>query len=619
MGSRVVRVGGASGFWGDSMVGAPQLVNSGLIDYLVFDYLAETTMAILASARARNPEMGYATDFVDLAMKMVLPEVMRREIRVVANAGGINPRGCAQALQAVARSMGLVPRIAVVEGDDVAALMPGLRTAGTRDMFSGDLLPEKILSASAYLGALPVARALDAGADIVITGRGVDSAVTLGPLIHEFGWPTDAYDRLAGGSLAGHIIECGCQATGGLHTDWQRVPDWPDIGYPVIECSDDGSFVVTKPPGTGGIVLRAAVAEQMLYEIGDPGAYLLPDVSCDFRDVRIEQLSDERVRVSGARGRAPTDSYKVSATTMAGYRCAGTMVIIGIDAAAKAQRTGEAIVARTRKILNDAGLPDFAATRIELLGAESLYGPHARTQRSREVMVRVVADHPMKQALEIFAREIAPAGTSWSPGTTGPGGGRPSASPLVKPLSFLLDKHEVAVGFVLDGRRTEVPIARSDGSTRQNVSTAGRVPQDTAAAGGAPPGTTPPAPAAWIDPGERMVDVPLVELAYARSGDKGDLSNIGVIARRPEWLPLIWARVTPEVVQQYFAHLVRGRVERFHLPGIAAINYLLHEALDGGGPASARFDPLGKGMGQMLLDLPVAVPQSLAAQLSNAS
>src|SRR5450755_108364 len=241
MGSRVVRVGGASGFWGDSMVGAPQLVNSGLIDYLVFDYLAETTMAILASARARNPEMGYATDFVDLAMKMVLPEVMRREIRVVANAGGINPRGCAQALQAVARSMGLVPRIAVVEGDDVAALMPGLRTAGTRDMFSGDLLPEKILSASAYLGALPVARALDAGADIVITGRGVDSAVTLGPLIHEFGWPTDAYDRLAGGSLAGHIIECGCQATGGLHTDWQRVPDWPDIGYPVIECSDDGS------------------------------------------------------------------------------------------------------------------------------------------------------------------------------------------------------------------------------------------------------------------------------------------------------------------------------------------------------------------------------------------
>ena len=591
---KVVRIGGASGFWGDSMVGAPQLVNSGLIDYLVFDYLAETTMSILASARARKPEMGYATDFVDIAMKSVLPEVMCRGIKVVANAGGINPRGCAEALRILAEAQGLSPRIAVVEGDDVASLMPRLREAGTRDMFTGEPLPEKILSASAYLGALPVARALDAGADIVITGRGVDSAVTLGPLIHEFGWSAEDYDRLAGGSLAGHIIECGCQATGGLHTDWDRVPDWPNIGYPVIECRNDGSFVVTKPPGTGGIVLRAAVAEQMLYEIGDPGAYLLPDVSCDFRDVRIEQIAEDRVRVSGARGFAPTDSYKVSATTMEGYRCAGTMVIVGIDAAAKARRTGEAIIARTRKILTEAGMPDYTAAEVELLGAETLYGPHARTQASREVMVRVVVDHPMKPALEIFAREIAPSGTSWSPGTTSPGGGRPSASPLIKPLAFLLDKRELSVGFVIDGQRTEVPIPRP---------------------GGKAPSAAPSTPAAWIDPAEPMVDVPLIKLAWARSGDKGNLSNIGVIARRSEWLPLIWARVTPESVKQYFAHLVKGRVERFYLPGLSAINYLMYEALDGGGPASTRMDPLGKGMGQMLLDMPVAVPRSVAAQL----
>ena len=591
---KVVRIGGASGFWGDSMVGAPQLVNSGLIDYLVFDYLAETTMSILASARARKPEMGYATDFVDIAMKSVLPEVMRRGIKVVANAGGINPRGCAEALRILAEAQGLSPRIAVVEGDDVASLMPRLREAGTRDMFTGEPLPEKILSASAYLGALPVARALDAGADIVITGRGVDSAVTLGPLIHEFGWSAEDYDRLAGGSLAGHIIECGCQATGGLHTDWDRVPDWPNIGYPVIECRNDGSFVVTKPPGTGGIVLRAAVAEQMLYEIGDPGAYLLPDVSCDFRDVRIEQIAEDRVRVSGARGFAPTDSYKVSATMMEGYRCAGTMVIVGIDAAAKARRTGEAIIARTRKILTEAGMPDYTAAEVELLGAETLYGPHARTQASREVMVRVVVDHPMKPALEIFAREIAPSGTSWSPGTTSPGGGRPSASPLIKPLAFLLDKRELSVGFVIDGQRTEVPIPRP---------------------GGKAPSAATSTPADWIDPDEPMVDVPLIKLAWARSGDKGNLSNIGVIARRSEWLPLIWARVTPESVKQYFAHLVKGRVERFYLPGVSAINYLMYEALDGGGPASTRMDPLGKGMGQMLLDMPVAVPRSVAAQL----
>lgn len=595
---KIVRIGGASGFWGDSAVGAPQLVNSGAIDYLVFDYLAETTMALLAAARARQTGMGYATDFVDGAMKSVLPELMRRGIRVVANAGGINPRGCAEALRVLAESQGLRPRIAVVEGDDVAALLPRLREAGTRDMFSGEPLPPTLLSANAYLGALPVARALDAGADIVITGRGVDSAVTLGPLIHEFGWSPDDHDRLAGGSLGGHIIECGCQATGGLHTDWERVPDWPNIGYPIIECRHDGSFELTKPAGTGGIVLRAAVAEQLLYEIGDPGAYLLPDVCCDFRDVHIEQVSDARVRVSGARGAAPTNTYKVSATAMAGYRCAGTMVIIGIDAAAKARRTGEAIIERTRKLLREAGLPDCTAATVELLGAETLYGPHARTAHTREAMVRVVVDHPMKAALEIFAREIAPAGTSWASGTTGPGAGRPAPAPLIKPLAFLLDKREVAVGVVIDGERTEVPIPRPGGTPRSAVAAA---------------------PAAWIDPDEPMVEVPLIRLAWARSGDKGDLSNIGVIARRPEWLPLIWARVTPDVVARYFAHLVKGRVERFHVPGIDAINYLMHEALAGGGPASTRMDPLGKGIAQMLLDLPVAVPRSLAMRLDRAA
>jgi hypothetical protein len=593
---RVVRIGGASGFWGDSMVGAPQLVKSGLIDYLVFDYLAETTMAILAAARARKPEFGYATDFVDSAMRQVLPEVMKRGIKVIANAGGINPRGCAAALQALASTMGLAPRIAVVEGDDVAALMPELRQSGTHDMFTDEALPAEVLSANAYLGALPVARALDAGADIVITGRCVDSAVTLGALIHEFGWTPDDYDRLAGGSLAGHIIECGCQATGGLFTDWQQVPDWAHIGYPVIDCSDDGSFELTKPPGTGGLIRRACAAEQMLYETGDPAAYLLPDVTCDFREVRIDQISDDRVRLSGARGRAPTGTYKVSATQLDGYRCAGAMVIVGIDAAAKAQRTGEAIIERTRGMLAEAGLPDYTAAHVELLGAETLYGAQARTGASREAMVRVVVDHPMKKALEIFAREIAPSGTSWSPGTTMPAGGRPSPAPLIKPFSFLLDKRRVPVGIVIDGQPTPVDM-----------------PAMQPAPMPASPAST---PAQWIDPaGDAMVEVPLVRLAWARSGDKGNLSNIGLIARRPEWLPLIWQRVTPEVVQRYFAHLVKGRVERFHLPGIDAMNLVLHDALAGGGPASPRFDPLGKGMAQMLLDLPVQVPASIAAQL----
>jgi hypothetical protein len=592
--SKIVRIGGAAGFWGDSMVAAPQLVMAGRLDYLVFDYLAETTMAILAAARAKQPELGWATDFVDIAMKPVLAEVKRQGIKVISNAGGINPHGCAAALRALAEAEGIALRIAVVEGDDIGAQMPALRERGIQDMFSGEAMPGKVLSANAYLGALPIAAALAAGAEVVITGRCVDSAVTLGPLMHEFGWTASDFDLLSSGSLAGHIIECGCQATGGLHTDWEDIPDWANIGYPIVECHADGSFVVTKPEGTGGKVIRAAVAEQLLYEIGDPGAYLLPDVSCDFREVAIEQQGENRVRVSPAKGRPPTPSYKVSATRQGGYRCAGSLVIVGIDAEKKARRTAEAIVERTGRILREGGQPPFTSTHIEVIGAESLYGPRARMRASREVMMRVVANHPQKAALAMFAREIAPAGTSWAPGTTGPGGGRPSVSPLIEPFAFLLEKRAVPVAFVLDGERHAVPIPAGDGD------------------GIAPAAAVPPP---WTEPAEAMEEVRLLQLAWARSGDKGNLSNIGLVARRPEWLPLLWERVTPEAVRAYFAHLVHGRVERFYLPGIAAMNLLLHEALDGGGPSSMRMDPLGKGMAQMLLDMRVRVPRSLAAGL----
>jgi hypothetical protein len=305
---RTVRIGGASGFWGDSSVGAPQLVASGQIDYLVFDYLAELTMSILAGARLKKPELGYATDFVSVAMKAVLKDVVEQGIRVVSNAGGVNPQGCADALAALAAEQGIALKIAVVSGDDVSALLPQLRQSQppVRELHSGAALPARVLTANAYLGARPVQAALDAGAQVVITGRCVDSAVTLGVLMHEFRWQPGDFDLLAAGSLAGHIIECGCQATGGLHTDWDTVPDWPNIGYPIVECAADGGFVVTKPANTGGKLTPAVVGEQMLYEIGDPAAYLLPDVVADFTQVRIEQAGEHRVRVRGAKGRAPT-------------------------------------------------------------------------------------------------------------------------------------------------------------------------------------------------------------------------------------------------------------------------------------------------------------------------
>lgn len=586
-----IRIGGASGFWGDSVVGPLQLVKSGNIDYLVFDYLAETTMALLAAARAKKPELGYATDFVDSALPAILPQLMRQGIKVVTNAGGIHPQGCAQAVKALAQSLSdqlpRQPKVAVVLGDDVLPLLPQWRAAGVRELERGGPLPARLASANAYLGARAVAQALAMGADIVITGRVVDSAVTLGPLMHEFGWRADDWDRLAGGSLAGHIIECGCQATGGLHTDWQSVPDWPHIGYPIVDCAEDGSFVLSKPAGTGGLIHPAAVAEQLLYEIADPAAYRLPDVCCDFRQVHIEALAGEQVQVSGARGRSPGQQLKVSATQLRGQRCAGMLVLVGEDAAAKARRTGQAILARTAELLAARGLPPLSGSAVQVLGDESLYGPHSRTRAAREVLLRVVADHPDRQALELFAREIAPAGTSWAPGTTGPGMGRPSPSPLIAPMAFLIDKSQVPVRVEMDAQTQEVPWFNAPVTPE---------PEPLAA------------PPHWSS-GHSTRWVRLHQLAWARSGDKGDTANIGVVARQPQWLPLLWAQLRCEVVQAHLAHLVHGPVERYHLPGIHAINFVLRHALDGGGPLSTRMDPLGKGLGQILLAMEIEVPQ----------
>ena len=614
-----LRIGGASGFWGDSSVGAPQLVESGLIDVLVFDYLAETTMAILAAAQRKNPEAGYATDFVDTAMRQTLAEVLRRGIKVVSNAGGINPQACARALQALAIELGLTLTIAVVEGDDLRPALPGLREAAPggqlSDLVSGGAVPASLLSANAYLGAEPVARALAAGADVVITGRCVDSAVTLGPLIHHFGWHLDDYHALAGGSLAGHLLECGCQATGGLFTDWQTVPDWAHIGYPIATVEADGSFTLGKVPGTGGLVSCATVGEQMLYEIGDPGAYLLPDVSCDFRQVQMVQTGDNQVRVSGALGSPPPATLKVSATAMAGWRCNSTLVVVGRDAAAKARRTGEALLTRTRELIVAQGWGDFTKTHLDVIGCENLYGPHAVAHPLREVQLRLAVQHPKREALVLFAREQAAPGTSWSPGTTGPGGGRPAVQALIVPCAFTVPRDAVSpvvrlmqAGGQAIATTTSAPDTDAKPDTRRGAEPQViAVPLNSAAAPAAAPLAL-AEPAAWLPASGTTRRVPLIALAWARSGDKGDLSNIGLIARRPEWLPLLWAQLSPQAVLGWLGHLVKGPVDRYHLPGIHAMNLVIHQALDGGGPVSLRLDPLGKGMAQILLDLPLEVP-----------
>lgn len=589
---KTVRIGGACGFWGDSAVGARQLVASGQVDYLAFDYLSEVTMSILTRARMKDPTLGYATDFPAIVIRELAPQIAASGVRLLANAGGINPRACAEAIRRAAAEAGVELSVAVVEGDDLMPRIEALRDTGVREMFSGAALPKRVVSANAYLGAFPIAQALATGAQVVVTGRCVDSALVLAPLIHEFDWGAHDFDRLAGGSLAGHLLECGAQATGGLHTDWEHVPDWPNIGYPIAECSADGSFVVTKTAGTGGLVTPATVGEQMLYEVGDPARYLLPDVACDFTHVTMHADGEHRVRVRGARGHPPPPTLKVSATYADGFRITGQLTIIGIDAARKARRTADALLARVGAELQRRGLPPLAASNVEVVGAEHVYGEHARTRDAREVVLRVTATHPSKEALELFAREVAPAGTSWSPGTTG-AAGRPSPTPHVKLFSFKVPRGEVAV---------TVASAAGDAPHRPAEAAAG-----TAAASAA-------YEHAAVEAGPR-VTLPLVKLAWARSGDKGDTANIGVIARHPDLVEVLAEQLPAQRVRGYFAHLVAGDATRYEVPGIHAFNFVLNQALGGGGMASLRHDPLGKGLANMLLDIPIDVPEALLRRL----
>ncbi|MDC4552172.1 DUF1446 domain-containing protein [Acinetobacter baumannii] len=589
---RVVKIGCASGFWGDTNTAAFQLVHLTDINYLVFDYLSEITMSIMAKAKMVEPKHGYALDFVSRVMAPLLKKIAEKKIKVISNAGGVNPLACRDALQKIIKEYGLDLKVAVVLGDDLLPKHEQLKPQNIQEMFSGEALPEQVASSNAYLGAVAIRDALDLGADIVITGRVVDSAVVLAPLLHEYQWPLDDYDKLAQGSLAGHVIECGAQCTGGNFTDWQLVQGFDNMGFPVVEVSEDGSFVVTKPQGTGGLVSTATVAEQIVYEIGNPQAYLLPDVIADFSHVHLEQVGEHRVRVTGAKGQAPTTQYKVSATYPDGYRVLVSFLIAGREAPQKAQVIADAILVKCERVLAMRSVPPFSEKSVEILGIESTYGDHAKTLNSREVVVKIAVKHMFKEACMFFASEIAQASTGMAPALAGIVGGRPKASPVIKLFSFLIDKNQLNIEIDFEGKRYPIEIP-------QGVSTE-QLPTLTAGENAVYQGDE--------------IEVPLIEIAHARSGDKGNHSNIGVIARKADYLPWIRAALTEQSVASYMQHVLdaeKGRVIRYELPGLNALNFMLENALGGGGVASLRIDPQGKAFAQQLLDMPVKVPAHL--------
>ncbi len=445
--SRVVRVASGQGFWGDWLEAPRRQVEGGQVDYLMLDYLAEVTMSILQKQKERDPRMGYARDFIG-AMESVFPAVAERGVKVIANAGGVNPVACAEALLDAASTHGVRGkiRIGVVTGDDILARIDELMAAGheLKNMDTGEPLStirDRVMSANAYIGSDPIVEALALGANVVVIGRSTDTALTMAPLRHEFGWAADDWNKMASGIIAGHILECGAQSSGGncMH-EWRTIPDLANVGYPIAEASSDGTFVITKHKGTGGRVSVPSVSEQLVYEMGDPHAYITPDVVADFTSIRLAPDGENRVRVHGITGGPPTPFLKVSIAYRAGYKAVGSLVYSWPDAMEKAQMADRIL----RERLDNLGLK-FDQVLTEFVGATATHGPLAGDGHDvPEVMYRIGVRGEDRAAVERFTREIVPLVLNGPPSVTGFAGGRPKVEEIVAYWPALLDKRAVS-------------------------------------------------------------------------------------------------------------------------------------------------------------------------------
>jgi hypothetical protein len=443
---RTVRIGNGQGFWGDSVDAPVELLRGGAIDYIGMDYLAEVTLSIMMRQKLKDPERGYATDFVDF-LRRVLPELVERRVRVLTNAGGLNPQSCRRAIFAVARELGIEGlRVGVVEGDDLLPRLSQLVADGheLRHMETGEPIApvlEQVTSANAYLGAWPVVEALGEGAQIVLCGRVTDTALALAPMIHEFGWGREDWDLLAAGTIAGHILECGPQCTGGNFSRWWQVPELWNVGCPIVEAAPDGTFTVTKHDGTGGMVTVETVAEQLVYEMGDPGEYITPDVIADFTTIRLEPAGRDRVRVHGIAGRPSTPFLKISASFLGGYKASGQLTLSGPRALEKATLAAEIVWKR----LERAGVVFGEDQReVEMVGVSAcLPGILPEPDDPPEVVLRLGVRDRERAKVERFGQELAPLVTSGPPGVTGFAGGRPKPQEVVAYWPALVDRLQV--------------------------------------------------------------------------------------------------------------------------------------------------------------------------------
>jgi hypothetical protein len=582
-----VIIANASGFWGDEAAAVRRQVLGGPIHYLTMDYLAEITMIILGRQKAESEAAGYARDFVT-HVDGVFDEIVARDITVIANAGGMNPGGCARAIEEIMERKGVRLPIAVVDGDD---LMPNLRELAAEGvdflhLDTGEPIGERLArvnSANAYIGAKPIVSALAKGARIVITGRTYDAASVVAPMVYEFGWSWEDWDKLAAALLAGHMIECGAQVTGGNYSLWRDVASYEQMGYPLVEAEPDGSFTVTKHPGTGGAVNASTVTEQVLYEIGDPRAYASPDVVADFTSFRLEPNGPDRMRVTGVRGRPPSDLLKVSMTYEAGFKLSASVIVSGPEAVAKAKKFAEIYWPRVRG--------DFIEKRTDLIGYSGCWGESGAPRvEPNEVVLRFSARALDPKALGAMARELAGIALAGPAGICG-AGGRPQVSPAFGYWPALIPRSKVTARMWMGGKGEEHPCASGPWAPLTSDPEEGGV----AAA---------PRPA-------RTTRVPLGRVAYGRSGDKGDNANIGIAALRPDLYPELLREVTAERVAAFYSSHVTGPVTRYRLDNLCAMNFLLRGALGGGGTTSLLVDAQGKTLAQGLLNMQIDVASEL--------
>ena len=592
MGQRSIKIGNASGYWGDDPEALRRQVTGGALDYLSMDFLAEVTMSIMQKQKNRDPQRGYATDFITM-LKPVLTELVSKKICVITNAGGVNPFACADAIAALAAAAEVKLTIAIVHGDGILDQVQSLHAQGVSFVNMEDGRPfaqvaDKLAAANVYFGAQPVVAALRGKPDIVICGRVTDTGITLAALQHEFNWSPHDWDKLAAGVIAGHLLECGCQVTGGNFTDWQLVTDFKAMGYPIVEMAADGAFVLTKHPGSGGLVSVDTVREQLFYEMGDPHNYITPDVICDFSTLALTQQGKDRVLITKARGRPPTATHKVSMCYRDGFKASGSIIVSGPQALAKARKFAEIFQQR-----HAGDTDEWEEMLIEYCGQDACQRSLAARTEGDEILLRLSARAATREKLHKFVKLVPALILSGPPGVAIVGAA-PRLQEIISYWPALLPKDAVPAKVAVHGRQGDTTIAIDPAP----ISTAPSFPAPQIATQVHDTDTPPAA-------GQRL---PLSRLCLARSGDKSDAANIGVLARTAAAYAFLDHYLTAQRVKNYFRDLCHGEVTRYALPRLQGFNFILSQALGGGGTKSLRIDPQGKTLAQALLRQEVCVP-----------